>query len=171
MRMRWPVVAVFSVLGFGYALYPYVTLWRLDAAVRGADEMALQGLVDWYAVREGLKEDLCDIVLEEPDSTRPSDELPPFGSGFVRGITGTWLEQRVTPESVVLMARPENATAHGKTHVIWAFFQTPISFAIDLRADDSREPIRMVMELRGARWLVRRIWLPADLLERVGSGT
>jgi hypothetical protein len=171
MRGRWPVVAVVSVLVFGYALYPYVTLWRLDAAIGRSDESALRGLVDWHAVREGLKEDLCDLVLEEPDSARPSNELPPFGAGFVRGVTGSWLDQTITPESVVLLIRPGNATPHGETHIVWAFFQTPTRFAIELRAEDSREPIRMVMELRGARWLVRRVWLPTDLLERVGAGT
>jgi hypothetical protein len=29
----------------------------------------------------------------------------------------------------------------------------------------------MVMELRGMRWLVRRVWLPNEMLERANSGT
>jgi hypothetical protein len=71
-------------LGAGYLGYPYATLYRLDTAMRRSDASTLRSLVDWYAVREGLKEDICDMVLDEPASARPSNELAPFGAGFVR---------------------------------------------------------------------------------------
>src|SRR3954471_17690362 len=87
MRAKWPVFVAFVILGAGYAGYPYLTLWRLDSAMRHADAATLRSLVDWYAVREGLKEDICDMAMDEPtEGARPSNELPPFGASFVRGI-------------------------------------------------------------------------------------
>jgi hypothetical protein len=42
---------------------------------------------------------------------------------------------------------------------------------VELRAVGLAQPIRLVMELQGLSWKVRRIWLPNALLERAGSGT
>jgi hypothetical protein len=172
MRTRWSVLAM--ILGFGavYLGYPYATLYQLDTAVRQADAATLRSLVDWYAVREGLKEDICDMVLDEqPASERPSNELAPFGESFVRGVTGNALDHTVTPETLVSMTHATSDTQYADTHVEWAFFQNPTEFSVHLRTAVAAEPIRVVMELHGLRWVVQRVWLPNELLERAGSGT
>ncbi len=172
MRTRWPVLATCVALGAGYLGYPYATLYRLDAAVRQSDASTLRSLVDWYAVREGLKEDICDMVLDEPANAHPSNELAPFGSGFVRGITGNALDHTVTPETLVSMIRAGDAATAPDARVQWAFFENPTQLlAVELRASGFAEPIRLVMELQGLSWKVRRVWLPNALLERAGSGT
>jgi hypothetical protein len=171
MRTKWPVLATCAILGAGYLGYPYATLYRLDVAVRQSDASTLRSLVDWYAVREGLKEDICDMVLDEPASSRASNELAPFGSGFVRGMTGNALDHTVTPETLVSMVRTEDAGAPADAHVAWAFFENPTQFAVQLRAVGLAQPIRLVLELQGLSWKVRRVWLPNTLLERAGSGT
>jgi hypothetical protein len=120
MRTRWPVLAMCVALGAGYLGYPYATLYRLDTAVRQSDASTLRSLVDWYAVREGLKEDICDMVLDEPANARASNELAPFGSGFIRGMTGNAVDHTVTPETLVSMIRagdtaaPADARADGR---------------------------------------------------------
>jgi hypothetical protein len=170
MRARWPVLATCMALGAGYLGYPYATLYRLDTAMRQSDASALRSLVDWYAVREGLKEDICDMVLEPP-SARPRNELAPFGSGFVRGMTGNALDRTVTPETLVSIIRAGDARAPAEARVAWAFFENLTEFGVELRAAGFAEPIRVVMELQGMSWKVRRVWLPNALLERAGSGT
>ncbi len=171
MRVKWPVLAVFVTMGAGYLGYPYATLYRIDTAVRHADAAALNSLVDWYAVREGLKEDICDMVLEEPANARPGNELPPFGAGFVRGMTGNAVDHMVTPETLVSFTHAGGETPRTDTHVEWAFFDNPTEFSVNVRTDRSPRPIRVVMELRGMHWQVRRVWLPNELLERASSGT
>jgi len=172
MRTRWPVLATFVVLGVGYLGYPYATLYRLDAAVRQSDASTLRSLVDWYAVREGLKEDICDMVLDEqPEKSRASTELAPFGASFVRGMTGNALDHTVTPETLVSMIRAGDTAAPADARVEWAFFENPVQFAVELRASGLAQPIRLIMELQGISWKVRRVWLPNALLERAGSGT
>ena len=171
MRTKWPVLATCVALGAGYLGYPYATLYRLDTAMRRSDASTLQSLVDWYAVREGLKEDICDMVLDQPVKSRASNELAPFGSGFVRGMTGNALDHTVTPESLVSITRAGETAAPADARVEWAFFENPTQFAVELRASGLAQPIRLVMELQGLSWKVRRVWLPSALLERAGSGT
>jgi Protein of unknown function (DUF2939) len=173
MRARWPVLVTCVALGAGYLGYPYATLYRLDTAVRQSDAVTLRSLVDWYAVREGLKEDICDMVLDAPANARPSNELAPFGSGFVHGMTGNALDRTVTPETFVSMIHAGAAAAPVgvpvNARVEWAFFENPTQFSVQLRAASLAQPIRLVMELRGLSWKVRRVWLPNALLERAGS--
>jgi hypothetical protein len=160
-------------VGFGAAWvgYPYATLYRLETAVRQADAATLRSLVDWYAVREGLKEDICDMVLEEPANARPSNELEPFGASFVRGMTGNALDHNVTAESLVSVTRASPGEPRADAYVEWAFFDNPTRFLVNVRTEGTAEPIRVAMELRGMRWRVQRVWLPTALLERAGSGT
>jgi hypothetical protein len=173
MSARWPIFATFAVLASAYLAYPYVTLYRLDVAVRQSDTRTLRSLVDWYSVREGLKEDICDMVLDEPANARPSNELAPFGASFVRGMTGNALDHTVTPETFVSLTHSAKlqASAASQARVDWAFFDGPTRFLVHLQTDADSEPIRVAMELRGMRWQVRRIWLPDALLERAGAGT
>jgi len=171
MRARWPILAVFVVLGVGYFCYPYATLYRLDLAMRDNDAATLRSLIDWYSVREGLKEDICDMVLDQPPATpRADDELPAFGASFVRGMAGNVVDKNVTPETLVSMSQVSAVDRPSGARVEWAFFDNPTSFSVNLRAGDAAEPIRMVMELHGLRWQVRRVWLPNNLLERAGTG-
>lgn len=169
MRARWPVVAALLAVGTTYVAYPYVTLFRLGEAIRQGDAVTLQTLVDWPAVREGIKEDICDLVLDQPSGSAGSGTLPPFGASFVRGIASNSIDRQVTPEALVaavsLPAQPPVATGGADVHVKWAFFDDPMSFSVSLSAPGQAEPIKLQLELRHGRWMVRRVWLPADLLQ------
>ena len=176
MRARWPILAAFVVLGAGYLGYPYATLYWIDTAVRRADADTLRTLVDWYSVREGLKEDISDMVFEVPSDARPSNELAPFGQSFVRGMTGNVVDRTVTPETLLSLTHASGThaarhTVYGDARVTWAFFNNPTEFSVTVRSDGCAEPIRAVLELRHLRWRVRRVWLPSELLERVPAGT
>ena len=170
MRAKWPILAMFVVLGVGYLGYPYVTLYRLDVAVRENDASTLRSLVDWYAVREGLKEDICDMVLDTPAAApRANDELPPFGASFVRGMTANVVDQRVTPETLVSMSRSPVTKSQPAAHLTWAFFDSPTEFSVVVQTSEAAEPIRVMMELHGMTWQVRRVWVPNEILEHAGS--
>ncbi len=176
MRVRWPLFAVILGLGLSYAAYPYVTLYRLGTAIRSGDAETLQGLVDWPAVREGIKEDICDQVLDQPAEARSGAQLPPFGASFVRGIATNAIDQAVTPEALVAAVNtpevpPATPRRGADVAVDWAFFDGPTSFAVNLRVPGQAEPIRLQLELRHARWQVRRVWLPEELLQGASART
>jgi hypothetical protein len=175
MHAKWPTLATVLGLGVAYIAYPYATLYRLNAAILSADTSSLESLVDWHAVREGIKEDVCDMVAEEPH-TLPGGALPPFGASFVRGIASNVIDQSVTPQALVAMTTPvppsmtapvasNQASPPGAdVHVTWAFFDSPTVFQISLLASGQTEPIRLEMDLRHGSWRVRRVWLPTTLL-------
>jgi hypothetical protein len=168
MRVRWSILAALLAVGSSYVVYPYVTLFRLGEAIRQGDAATLQSLVDWPAVREGIKEDICDAVADEPIDSKQAGALPPFGASFVRGIASNTIDRQVTPEALVAAvgsAPAQQVTTSGAdVHVNWAFFDHPTAFSVSLKAPGQAEPIRLELQLRHWQWLVRRVWLPDELL-------
>ncbi len=150
-----------------YGVYPYVTLYRLGQAIRQGDQESLQTMVDWPAVREGIKEDICDFVVDNPPEAKHGNKLPPFGAGFMRGIAMNAVDTSVTPEglvSAVKEPKPSTAPKGAEVRVDWAFFDGPSGFVVDLSAPGQPTPIRLKMDFRDGGWQVTRVWLPRDLL-------
>jgi hypothetical protein len=180
MRLKWPLVTLLGV-AVVYLAYPYATLYRLGSAIRGADAATLESLVDWPAVREGIKEDVCDLGTDVPGPAK-GNELPAFGASFRRGIASSAIDQAVTAQALLAAATstlPADAPRPGRkpqagrgadVHVNWAFFDSPTTFIVSLQAPGEAEPIRLEMDLRGGEWQVERVWLPAEMLSS-GSRT
>ena len=61
------------------------------------------------SVREGIKEDICDSVFDQP--SQASGKLPPFGAGFVRGIASNAIDSAVTPEALASAAQQSEAAS------------------------------------------------------------
>ncbi len=169
MRARWPLLAMVFGACVTYAAYPYATLYRLGIAIQSADTGTLESLVNWHSVREGIKEDVCDLAADDPGPKTEGD-LPPFGASFRRGIASSAIDQAVTPQALlaatatasVPAARPSPRGAN--VHVNWAFFDSPTTFMVSLRAPGLAEPVKLEMDLRHGEWRVQRVWLPAELI-------
>lgn len=184
----WSAAAAMLALGILYVAYPYVTLYRLGVAIQASDANTLEALVDWPAVREGIKEDVCDLVTEDP-GPKVATNLPPFGASFMRGIASNAIDQAVTPQALLAATGTVNRPVirppvdrveqedrgydqqAADVHVNWAFFDSPTTFMISLQARGQADPIRLEMDLHHGRWQVARVWLPADLLTNSGSRT
>ena len=170
---RKPAIGACLAIVMAYGVYPYVALYRLGQAIRGGDAAALQSMVNWDSVREGIKEDICDMVVDQPAQTKANGQLPPFGAGFLRGIATNVIDKQVTPEALAKVARqPEKQVAAGAdVQVSWAFFAGPSTFVVDLNAQGQTSPIRLQMDLREGAWHVTRVWLPPDLLSQANART
>ena len=169
-----PLIGILLTTGFAYGLYPYVALYELGQAVRQGDAVRLETMVDWASVREGIKEDICDQVVEQPEPAQKSGQLPPFGAGFVRGIATNTVDKRVTPEALVAATQqpdPKSLAKSDGVRVNWAFFVSPSAFMVDLGTPDNLAPIRLQMDLRDGAWHVTRVWLPPDMLGGAAAGT
>jgi hypothetical protein len=170
-----PVIGALLVVALAYVVYPYVTLYRLGQAIRHGDASTLESMVDWPAVREGIKEDICDLVIDEPPEAKNGTQLPPFGAGFVRGIAANAVDATVTPEALVAVAGEQKSEAKpaqgAAVQVSWAFFAGPSAFVVDLRAPGQDAPIRLQLDLRHGFWQVTRVWLPPELLGQANTRT
>jgi hypothetical protein len=182
MRVRWPILATLAAVGLSYAAYPYITLFRVGEAIRGGNTRTLEALVDWPSVREGIKEDICDLVVETPAGQKADSELPPFGASFMRGIASNTIDQTVTPQALLAATggsmgtqvhtqRPPSELRGADVHVNWAFFDSLTSFQVSLLAPGQADPIRMEMTLHHGAWRIDRVWLPIDLLSGQGDPT
>jgi hypothetical protein len=170
-----PIIAALLAVALAYVVYPYATLYRLGQAIRHGDASTLQSMVDWPAVREGIKEDICDLVIDQSSEAKASGQLPPFGAGFVRGIAANVVDARVTPEALVAAAQQPDVKKPlrqgAAVQVSWAFFSGPAEFQVDLYAPGQIEPIRLQLDLRYGAWQVTRVWLPAELLGQANTRT
>jgi hypothetical protein len=174
MHPRWPFLAAVLCILIGYAAYPYVTLYRLGSAIQSTDAATLKSLVDWPAVREGIKEDVCDLASDDP-GPKSGDSLPPFGASFMRGIASNAVDQAVTPQALLAAisrsSEPASRPARqgADVHVTWAFFDSPTTFTVSLLAPGQAEPIKLEMDLWEGEWRVQRVWLPVAELLRPAS--
>ncbi len=173
MRVRIPLLVGVLAIAGAYVTYPYVTLCRLGLAIHQGDSATLASLVDWHAVREGIKEDICDSVLDTPAQTvSATGELPAFGASFMRGVAGSKVDQAVTPEALATVTRPEASDSRGADVSLgWSFFDNLTQFTASITTPGEIEPIRLQLELRGGVWQVTRVWLPVDLLNGSNART
>jgi hypothetical protein len=165
MRGKRIVISALVLMAAVYAAYPFVTVYQIRCAVRDGDTPTLTRLVDWPSVREGIKEDICDLVLDEPSGPVDSTRLPAFGASFVRGVTSGSVDREFTPEKVVRMTAPASH-ADDEASITWAFFSRPDRFVIDVSVGGQTEPVRAEMEFTGIRWKVNRVWIPGTLLKQ-----
>jgi hypothetical protein len=169
-----PVIGALLAVGCAYVIYPYVALYQLGEAIRQGDATRLETMVDWPAVREGIKEDICDRVIDQPRPVQSDGSLPPFGAGFVRGIATNAVDKRVTPQAFVAAAQPLDAEQTGRSaavQVTWAFFTGPAAFVVNLSAPGQDAPIRLQMDLQNGAWHVTRVWLPPEMLSQTNAAT
>ena len=182
MLSRKPILSALVVLTAAYVAYPYMAVYRLGEALRSGNSAALAAMIDWDRVRDGLTADICEQIDGKPagqaDTQQASNELPPFGASFVKGIASTAVDATVTPEALVQMVGHEDVAPGGAPealrtdalrggHVEWAFFDGPRRFVLSVRMPTEalgEKPVKVRMELLDGRWKVTRIWLPPSLL-------
>ncbi len=177
-------VAAAAFLLLAYAAYPYVTIWQLNQAVNEKDASALEALVDWDSVGEGLSADLVGLFGQpDPESADPMDELEENLIGiFADFMIDPLVAFYTTPDGFAHLlstqailedpgAVPEEEPG-GDTwydHISFAFFTGPATFHVAVRSpeesnDGASEAASMVLEFRlqSFRWQLTRVNLPLD---------
>jgi hypothetical protein len=158
-----------------YAASPYISLYEMGQAVSSGDTKTLCAAIDWTNVREGLKEDIADGITGQPVASTPavaeSDDLPPFGSGFVSNLAGNMVDRTVTPQHLAQTMRALRAggAAPARPVVDQARFVTPTTFMVAVHSATAPEStVRLRLDLVpsrwGMRWQVTRAWLPESML-------
>jgi hypothetical protein len=168
-----------------YAASPYLSLYEMGQAVRHGDARTLCADIDWASVRDGLKADIAsDITGGSAGNATPaptqavadSDDLPPFGSGFVTHMAGNVVDRNVTPahltQTLGMMALETPRGAGVDPAIQQAHFTSPTSFTVALRPQGEAPgaaSVRLRLDLEpspwGMRWRITRAWIPEAMLE------
>lgn len=181
------LLTIGSVLG--WAVWPLLAMANLHHAARIGDVEALQRGVDWPAVRESITASAIEHIALAT-ATAPDDERAGSGGaaefGRVLGrIVGPALAKRAvarfaSPEGVVaafedrrrlrrLAGTPEqNRDWLERVRETWSRldsfrFASPSTVEVVARIDKHRsQRVRAKLELRGWRWIVTAVHLPAS---------
>jgi hypothetical protein len=177
-RSALPILGLFLAL---YVAYPYVTLWRLDQAIRKPDIRTLDTLIDWGGLRRRLKADVKLALIDKAQTD--------IGKGGFAGIFGGALtallvptlvdsavDEMVTPEKLVHNEKVDGLRRQGKSlarFVTYAFFTSPTAFRADLKDPDDKDSptITTLLELTHGRWRIVALKLPPPETWLKGSGS
>ncbi len=165
MRRLLGLIAIIVVALFLYCLYPFYTIYRIDTALKNADELALDALIDWGKVHDSLKKDALNAVALDHLTDRSSSSGSNMESvGSILGMTlGSALVDKmieaVANGKTVLAAyqnRP-NASASDIEWVREVRFLSPTQFHFAVQnPDEKTNALKFVMTLQGIEWRVTR---------------
>jgi len=170
------IALVFLVLIAAYAAYPYLALYRLGSALHARDLDAVESMVDWQRLRQGVKDDVNAALAAKvrPDQ---GDAFAAFGVALVGKLAGPVVDAAVTPASLAAVAaadRPTLTTLVTQVYVSTASdrplprlvrsgFSGLTAFEATVMpngADAESQAIRLRFELEGGNWMLTRIHLP-----------
>lgn len=145
-----------------YALWPYVTVFRLNGALAEpnaqASVQALTPLIDLPAIQAQYKSRLGNRVDTWLPSGGDSDEIIGWLSKNLQHLGDSALNQAITPDWVRTSIREamQRAAPPGKTDsflaaVDFAFFESWNRFVIRL-GKLGANPTHLVLKLEGYRW-------------------
>lgn len=155
LRLGVPLVGTFLAL---YLSWPYVTLWRLEAALRDPNPLSLQAFVDLAAVRGELKRKLN----KETAST-----LGPLSDPFiywiekgVRTLGSEAIDRLVTLEWVrqcLLAPGSRGADPELLARLTQSRFETLDDFRFQL-APPRPHPMKVHLHLKDFSWRITAIY-------------
>jgi hypothetical protein len=152
-------VALMLVVGLlAFALWPYVSVWRLDLATRSRDPSDLAPLVDIEAIRSQIKQrlnkeaDSSIDTLSDPFIHWLDAGIQTIGSQAVdRLVTLAWVSER-------LLAHSRDAPDRGFLgQLTYAFFDGPSGFRLRIGPENDL-PVHARMRLDGFSWRVEALY-------------
>jgi len=153
-----------------YVAYPYWTLYRLEQALLSNNAEVVKKIVDFPAIRAGMKSQVEGGLLEKSEQLgekRPV--LGDIGTALTNllgpSVIGGTVDSLVTPEA--LLSNPTVVEHREKNEgfgdlVTYAFFSGPTEFEVDFKEPNKADSptIKANMTLDGIRWRVTNVTLP-----------
>ncbi len=183
--MRRLLIALGAAFIVAYGATPYVALYQLDQAVSNRNEAALDRLVDWQSVGQGLEADL--EALFEPPNRSDGDFMENIAESLMGIFTDVMINPVVdfymTPRGLAYLLNTQiilddpaevfkddfPAEETWFDHISFAFFTGPGRFQATVRYPEegtNKDPLiaPMVLEFRLSdfRWQLVRVQLPLD---------
>lgn len=181
---RWLALALAVLLVVAYVASPLATLASLRSAARAGDRDRLEQLVDFPAVRTGLKAQLSAYLTAgmQSDPELHDNPFAALGAALLPAVMDRVVETYVTPEAIATMVKTAKAppvpsadaglngeaAASGPPSAADPGLDTHYSYVgldrFRARLEDPAKPdaaLTLVLERRGVfRWQLIRIDLP-----------
>ena len=159
-RHGWPRVRLLAVglalLVLGYAIWPYLVLWRLDRALASDDREVLAQLIDLEAVRSQIAR-----RLDKDSGSTLETASDAFVEWLAQGLKRDGLavlERRVTLDWVRSLLVGRSPPGQGLGPVVTrAFFDDPLHFSVRL-GRQGHGAVRLRLSFDGLRWRVTDLY-------------
>ena len=101
------------ILCLGYLLWPYGTVVALRGALKSADDVAVAGMVDWPALKSGLRDDLKTRMISSTNQSL-KEKIPGLSINMSFGsvsIVDRLVDTLATPRGLILLFNSPKALA------------------------------------------------------------
>jgi hypothetical protein len=165
-----------------YAVYPYVTLWRISNALQTRDGELLASFIDWPTLRENFRSEFKVRVTARSMNSEPDQSFGSIiGTAIGLKIVDSVIDSLVTPEALRRWAdsrrntslsppaqstglQLDTLTSRDNTlmsHLSYAFFTSPTEFRVDIF--EPKNQATFFLSFSNLSWKVTRLLWPDDL--------
>jgi hypothetical protein len=172
------LVLVASILVAAYVGYPYFALRQLGEALRAQRVDAVDGKVDWPAVRQGIRDDV-NAALRARVGSEEGNPLAGLGMALAGRLAKPAVDATMTPTGLIalaaadrpsletLLVRLDPSVSDNRTlpRLIDSGFSGLTTFNATVLPDGAELPkgeVGLRFELEGGYWMLTRVHLPAD---------
>lgn len=139
-------VGVVLITALLWIIWPYYALYELSNALQDGDSVALDGMVEWSSVREGLRGDLNVLFLSQMKSQK-NDIGNGLAALLMPSVINQMVDSYVTPQGIAYLIRtgkpkvpPAEQAQNGGTSVATERFSSrPISRPLNDRGASGPE--------------------------------
>ncbi len=172
----WVVVAVAIVAAGAYCALPYFAVYQFRSALKGQDLQQLSGYVDFFALRQNVKEQLKAAMLKSMKEGSDDPGFLAFGPTLAGSLAERMVDASITPEGLAAFIksgppgphepRPgthARAAADSKDLDPWegahCGFQSLSEFVVHMK-NDRGEAVSLTFLRNGLSWRLWNIQLP-----------
>lgn len=162
-----------------YLAWPYISMWRLYAALRSEDADAISSRIDFPSLRTSLKDQMNAFVMKEMANDKDMVDNPFAGLAvaFLPKMVESMVDAYVTPAGVTQMFETDAFKSGKKSaekqtpapaserlkDVKFAFFSNPTKFLL------KTEDVDFVFRLRDWTWKLAEVKLTQSALRGMGE--
>ena len=175
-----------------YAIYPYVTLWRISSALQARDGELLASFIDWPNLRENLRSDLkAKAATRSLSANTNQNASGVIGTAIGLALIDPVINSLITPEMLRAWADSHRQTtvsppvqSAGRaldslsspdntllSRVTYAFFTSPTEFRVDISDPNKQFTATTFLSFSNLSWKLTRLILPEEDFANLNSRT
>lgn len=159
---------VVGFIGFAalWTAWPYWAIYDLQTALDKGDKVRLASLVDWNAVREGIRDDLKAAYTNK--IVAPDPRVQALSQAMSGAMIDRMVDAQINPSTLSDMARSGFGGTDPMGQIRYAFFEgSPLVFRMDIGPAGSNVDRQTIYLLEwNLGWRLKRIIVAPYLLSQ-----